>query len=64
MKRIMLKCQIETCRWRGPASACDSVAVLPNTRAASLLGDVLTLAGERRRPFCRKCGEPNVRIEA
>lgn len=51
------------CAWRGRADRCDSVAIYPSANKTMFLGDLVTVAGERRRFYCPKCGEPTMKVE-
>lgn len=58
MKALQASCR--ACGWTGRADVCDSIQLAAGTRAADVLGAVVTIAGERRRLYCRRCNEPAV----
>lgn len=59
-----MKITCTDCGKRMDAKRCDSVAVVPNAPHTRFLGELVTVASERRRYFCGHCGGPNTKVEA
>lgn len=51
------------CGHSAQASKCDSGLVAVGTRQSEMLGQIVTIGGERRRYYCAKCGSPKTQVE-